>query len=133
MDSTLVDAYVDYIVVDDEDRAIITFTFVHMSEDTHVNLIHDKAKSGIEPYTINKGSPALMLSARQDEGILVNVWIANKAIASGVYRVDTQNDNYVLETLCDTGMHFMQAGKLSSKTNEDFEWVCQFAGDQNIF
>ena len=30
MDSTLVDAYVDYIVVDDEDRAIITFTFVHM-------------------------------------------------------------------------------------------------------
>ena len=90
MNSTLVDAYVDYIVVDDEDRAIITFTFVHMSEDTHVTLIHDKAKSGIEPYTINKGSPALMLSAQQDEGILVNVWFGNKAIASGVYRVDTQ-------------------------------------------
>ena len=27
MNSTLVDAYVDYIVVDDEARAIITFTF----------------------------------------------------------------------------------------------------------
>ena len=30
-----------------------------------------------------------MLSAQQDEGILVNVWLGNKAIASGVYRVDT--------------------------------------------
>ena len=129
MNSTLVDAYVDYIVVDDEDRAIITFTFVHMSEDTHVTLIYDKAKSGIEPYTINKGSPALMLSAQQDESILVNVWIGNKAIASGVYRVDTQNDDHVLEVLCDYGMHFMQEGKLSSTANEDFEWVCQFAGD----
>ena len=129
MDSTLVDAYVDYIVVDDEDRAIITFTFVHMSEDTHVTLIHDQAKSGIEPYTINKGSPALMLSAQQDESILVNVWIGNKAIASGVYRVDTKNENHVLETMCDYGMHFMQEGKLSSTANEDFEWVCQFAGD----
>jgi len=129
MDSTLVDAYVDYIVVDDEARAIITFTFLHMKENTHVTLIHDKAKSGIEPYVINKGSPALMLSAQHDEGILVNVWLGNKAIASGVYRVDTQNDDYILETICDYGMHFMQEGKLSSAANEEFEWVCQFAGD----
>jgi hypothetical protein len=129
MNSTFVDAYVDYIVVDDEDRAIITFTFVHMKDDTHVSLIHDKAKSGMEPYVINKGSPALMLSAQQDEGILVNVWLGNKAIASGVYRVDTTSEDYVLETLCDYGMHFMQEGKLSSSANEDFEWVCQFAGD----
>lgn len=129
MNSTLVDAYVDYIVVDDEDRAIITFTFVHMKDDTHVSLIHDKAKSGIEPYVINKGSPALMLSAQQDEGILVNVWHGNKAIASGVYRVDTTSEDYVLETLCDYGMNFMQEGTLSSTANEDFEWVCQFAGD----
>jgi hypothetical protein len=129
MDGTLVDAYVDYIVVDDEDRAIITFTFVHMSEDTHVTLIHDKAKSDIEPYTINKGSPALMLSAQQDEGILVNVWLGNRVIASGIYRVDTQSDDYILETICDYGMHFMQEGKLSSSANEEFEWVCQFAED----
>lgn len=129
MNSTLVDAYVDYIVVDDEDRAIITFTFVHMKDDTHVSLIHDKAKSGIEPYVINKGSPALMLSAQQDEGILINVWHGNKAIASGVYRVDTTSEDYVLETLCDYGMNFMQEGTLSSTANEDFEWVCQFAGD----
>ena len=64
-----------------------------------------------------------MLSAQQDEGILVNVWIGNKAIASGVYRVDTKNDDYVLETLCDYGMHFMQEGKLSStqmKTSSGF-------------
>jgi hypothetical protein len=120
MDSTLVDG---------EDRAIITFTFVHISEDTHVTLIHDKAKSGIEPHIINKGSPALMLSAQQDEGILINVWIGNKSIASGVYRVDTKNDDYVLATMCDYGMHCMQEGKLSSTANEDFEWVCQFAGD----
>lgn len=97
MNSTLVDAYVDYIVVDDKSRAIITFTFVHMREDTHVTLIHDKAKSGLESYVINKGSPALMLSAQHDEGILVNVWLGNKVIASGVYRVDTQNDDYILE------------------------------------
>ena len=129
MDSRLVDAYVDYIVVDDEDRAIITFTFVHLSEDTHVTLIHDKAKSGIEQYIINRGSPALMLSAQQDESILVNAWLANKVIASGVYRVDTKKDDYVLEILCDYDMHFMQEGKLSSTANEDFEWVCQFAGD----
>jgi hypothetical protein len=129
MVSILVDAYVDYIVVDDEERAIITFTFVHMSEDTHVTLIHDKASSGIEPYVINKGSPALMLSAQQDEGILVNVWRGNKPIASGVYRVDTQNDDSILETICDYGMHFMQEGKLSSTANEEFEWVCKFAAD----
>jgi hypothetical protein len=129
MENVFVDAYVDYIVVDDEDRAIITFTFVHMSEDTHVNLIHDKAKNGIEPYVINKGSPALMLSAQQDEGILVNVWLGNKAIASGVYRVDTRNDDYVLNSICDYGLHFMQEGKLSSTANEEFEWVCKFAGD----
>ena len=129
MDRTFVNAYVDYIVVDDEARAIITFTFVHMSENTHVNLIHDQAKNGIEAYVINKDSPALMLSAQQDEGILVNVWLENKVIASGVYRVDTENDDYILETICDYGIHFMQEGKLSSTANEDFEWVCQFAGD----
>lgn len=129
MNSTLVDAYVDYIVVDDEARAIITFTFVHMSEDTQVTLIHDRAKSGIEAYIINRGSPALMLSAQHDEGILVNVWLRNKVIASGVYRVDTQNDDYILATICDYCMHFMQEGKLSSTADEEFEWVCQFAGD----
>ncbi len=129
MDSRLVDAYVDYIVVDDEARAIITFTFLHMSEDNHVNIIHDRASNGIEPYVINKGSPAIMLSASQDEGILVNVWCGNKTIASGVYRVDTRNDDHVLETICDSGMHFMQDGKLSSAANEEFEWVCKFAGD----
>ena len=129
MDSTLVNAYVDYIVVDDEARAIITFTFLHLNEDTHVTLIHDRAKSGIEPYVINRGSPALMLSAQHDEGILVNVWLENKVIASGVYRVDTENADYILETICDYGIHFMQEGKLSSTANEDFEWVCQFAED----
>ena len=129
MDSTLVDAYVDYIVVDDEARAIITFTFVHMSEDMHITFIHDRAKSGIEPYVINRSSPALMLSAEHNEGILVNVWLGNKVIASGVYRVDTQNDAYILEAICDYGMHFMQEGKLSSTADENFEWVCQFAGD----
>ena len=129
MDSRLVDAYVDYIVVDDEARAIITFTFIHMSEDTHVNLIHDKASNGIEPYVINKGSPAIILSAQQDEGILVNVWCGDKTIASGVYRVDTRNDDNILETICDYRMHFMQEGKLSSTANEEFEWVCKFAGD----
>ncbi|HXX78943.1 MAG TPA: hypothetical protein VEI53_10645 [Ktedonobacteraceae bacterium] len=124
-----VDAYVDYIVIDDEARAIITFTFMHMSEDTHVNLIHDRSSNGIEPYVINKGSPAVILSAQQDEGILVNVWYENKAIASGAYRVDTRNDDRILETICDYGIHFMQEGKLSSTANEEFEWVCKFAGD----
>ena len=124
-----IDAYVDYIVVDDEARAIVTFTFIHMSEDTQVNLIHDRSSNGIEPYVINKGSPAIILSAQQDEGILVNVWYGNKAIASGAYRVDTRNDDYILETICDYGIHFMQEGKLSSTANEEFEWVCKFAGD----
>ena len=129
MNSALVDAYIDYIVVDEEARAIVTITFVHMEEDTHVTLIHDMAKNGLEPYVINKGSPALMLSAQQDEGIIVNVWLGNKVIASGVYRVDTQNDDHILETICDYGMHFMQEGLLSSNANEEFEWVCKFAGD----
>ena len=124
-----VDAYIDYIVIDDEARAIVTFTFIHMSEDTQVNLIHDRASNGIEPYIINKGSPAIILSAQQDEGILVNVWGGNKAIASGAYRVDTGNNDHILETICDYGLHFMQEGKLSSTANEEFEWVCRFAGD----
>jgi hypothetical protein len=124
-----VDAYIDYIVIDDEARAIVTFTFIHMSEDTQVNLIHDRASNGIEPYVIDKGSPAIILSAQQDEGILVNVWGGNKAIASGVYRVDTRNNDQILETICDYGLHFMQEGKLSSTANEEFEWVCKFAGD----
>ena len=128
MDRT-VDAYVDYIVIDDEARAIVTFTFIHMSEDTQVNLIHDRASNGIEPYVINKRSPAIILSAQQDEGILVNVWGGNKAIASGAYRVDTRNDDYILETICDYGLHLMQEGKLSSTANEEFEWVCKYAGD----
>ena len=129
MDSTLVNAYVDYIVVNDEARAIITFTFLHMSENTHVVFIHDKAKSGIELYVINKGSPALMLSAQQDEGVLINVWLGNKVIASGVYQVDTQNDNYILRCICDYSLQLMQEGKLSSASDEDFEWICQFAED----
>ena len=129
MKSTSVDAYVDYIVVDDEERAIITFTFLHMKEDAHVTLIHDQAKNGLETYVINKGSPALMLSAEQDEAILVNVWFEDKVIASGVYRVDTHNDDHLLESICDYGMYFMQEGKLSSTTDEDFEWVCRFAED----
>ena len=70
-----------------------------------------------------------MLSAQQDEWIIVNVWLGNKVIASGVYRVDTQNDDHILETICDYGMQFMQEGKLSSTANEEFEWVCKFAGD----
>ena len=123
MDSTLVKAYVDYIVVDDEARAIITFTFPHMSEDTHVTLIHDKAKSGMEPYELYRSSPALMLSAQHDEGIVINVWLRNEVIASGVYQVDTRSDNY------DYSLQLMQEGKLSSASDEDFEWVCQFAGD----
>jgi hypothetical protein len=129
MKSALVDAYVDYIVVDDEERAIITFTFLHMREDTHVTLIHDQAKNGLETYVINQGSPALMLSAEQDEAILVNVWFGDKVIASGVYRVDTHNDDHLLETICKNGMHFMQEGKLSSTSDEDFEWICRFAED----
>ncbi len=129
MKSTLVDAYVDFIVVDDEERAIITFTFLHMREDSHVTLIHDQAKKGLETYVINKGSPALMLSAEQDEAILANVWFGDNVIASGVYRVDTHNDDHILESICDYGMHFMQEGKLSSTGDEDFEWVCRFAED----
>ena len=129
MDSTLVKAYVDYIVVDDEARAIITFTFPHMSEDTHVTLIHDKAKSGMEPYELYRSSPALMLSAQHDEGIVINVWLRNEVIASGVYQVDTQSDNHVLSSICDSGLQLIQEGKLSSASDEDFEWVCQFAGD----
>jgi|GEM_PF-2306620 len=129
MDSTLVKAYVDYIVVDDEARAIITFTFPHMSEDTHVTLIHDKAKSGIEPYELYRSSPAVMLSAQHDEGILINVWLGNEVLASGVYQVDTQNDNYILRCICDYSLQLMQEGKLSSASDEDFEWICQFAED----
>jgi hypothetical protein len=129
MDSTLVNAYADYIVVDDEARAIITFTFSHMSEDMHVTLIHDKAISGIEPYVLNRSSPALMLSAQHGEGIVINVWLGDKIIASGVYQVDTQNDDYIVRSICEFDIHLMQEGKLSSTTDEDFEWVCQFAGD----
>ncbi|SRR6266480_472637 len=129
MDRTFVNAYVDYIVVDDEARAIITFTFPHLSENTHVTLIHDKANIGIEPYILNRSSPALLLSAQHNEGIVINVWFGNEVIASGVYEVDTQNDDYILRSICDYAIELMQEGKLSSASDEDFEWVCQFAGD----
>ncbi len=129
MESKLVDAYVDYIVVDNQARAIITFTFPHMSEDTHVTLIHDKAINGIEPYILSRSAPALMLSAQFCEGIVINVWLGNDVIASGVYQVDTQSDDSILRSICDSGLQLMQEGKLSSEPDEDFEWTCQFPGD----
>jgi hypothetical protein len=129
MDGKLVQAYVDYIVVDDEARAIITFTFPHMSEDTHVTLIHDKAKNGIEPYELSRSAPALMLSAQSFEGIVINVWLGNDVVAGGVYQVDTQSEKHVLRSVCDSGIQLIQEGKLSSASDEDFEWVCRFAED----
>ena len=129
MESKLVNAYVDYIVVDNQARAIITFTFPHMSEDTHVTLIHDKATNGTEPYILSRNAPALMLSAQYYEGIVINVWLGNEVLASGVYQVDTQSNDSILRSICDSGIQLTQEGKLSSEPDEDFEWTCQFPGD----
>ncbi len=129
MESKIVSAYVDYVVVDNQARAIITFTFPHMSEDTYVTLIHDKATNGTEPYILSKNAPALMLSAEYCEGIVINVWIDNEVVASGVYQVDTQSNDSILRCICDSGIQLIQEGKLSSEPDEDFMWVCQFPGD----
>ncbi len=129
MESKLVSAYVDYIVADNQARAIITFTFPHLSEDTHVTLIHDKATNGIEPYTLNRNSPALMLSAQCCEGIVIIVWLGNNVLASGVYQVDTESREYILRSICDSGIELDQEGKLSSEPDTDFVWICQFPGD----
>ena len=129
MDIKLVHAYVDYIVVDDEERAIVTFTFPHLSENTHVTLIHNKAKNDSEPYELSRDAPALMLSAQCNESIMINVWHDNTVVAGGIFQVDTQSDNQVLRSICDSGLQLIQEGKLSSASDEEFEWVCQFAGD----
>ena len=132
MDIKLVHAYVDYIVVDDEERAIVTFTFPNMDKNTRVTLIHDKAKNDSEPYELSRDAPALMLSAQCYEGIIINIWHDNTIVAGGIFQVDTQSDNHVLRSICDSGLQLNQEGKLSSASDEDFEWVCQFAGDQEI-
>jgi hypothetical protein len=129
MESKLVNAYVDYVVVDNQARAIITFTFPHMSENTYVTLIHDKATNGTEPYILSRNAPALMLSAQYCEGIVINVWLGNDVVASGVYQVDTQHNDSILRSICDSGIQLTQEGKLSSEPDEDFEWTCQFPGD----
>jgi hypothetical protein len=129
MNSKLVNAYADYIVVDNQERAILTFTFPHLSEDTHVTLIHDKATDGTELYTLSRNAPALMLSAQCSEGIVINVWLGNDVVASGVYQVDTQNTAHILRSICASGIDLIQEGKLSSDPEEDFEWTCQFPGD----
>ncbi len=129
MESSIINAYADYIIVDNEARAIITFTFPQLREDTHVTLIHDKADNGIEPYVVSRRAPALMLSAQYSEGIVINVWTGNDIVASGVYQVDTQNKDNVLRSICDSGIQIVQEGKLSSEPDEDFEWTCQFPGD----
>jgi hypothetical protein len=129
MESSIINAYADYIVVDNEARAIITFTFPQLREDTHVTLIHDKADNGIEPYVVSGRAPALMLSAQYSEGIVINVWSGNDIVASGVYQVDTQNKDNVLRSICDSGIQIVQEGKLSSEPDEDFEWTCRFPGD----
>lgn len=129
MESKLVSAYVDYIVTDNQARAIITFTFPHMSEDTHVTLIHDKATSGIEPYTLSRNAPTLMLSAQCCEGIVMIVWLGNDVVASGVYQVDTQSRDYILRSICDSGIELIQEGRLSSEPDADFMRTSRFPGD----
>lgn len=129
MDIKLVHAYVDYIVVDDEERAIVTFTFPSMDKDTRVTLIHDRAKNDSEPYELTRDAPALMLSAQCYEGIIINIWHDATIVAGGIFQVDTQSDDYVLRSICESGLQLIQEGKLSSAADEDFEWVCQFAGD----
>lgn len=129
MERKVVNAYVDYIVVDNEARAIITFTFPQMSEGTHVTLIHDKADNGTEPYVLSRNAPALMLSAQYREGIVINVWLGDDIVAGGVYQVDTQSTDHILRSICDSGLQIIQEGKLSSEPDEAFEWTCQFPGD----
>ena len=129
MESKLVSVYVDYIVTDNQARAIITFTFPHMSEDTHVTLIHDKAATGIEPYILSRNAPALMLSAQCCEGIVVIVWLGNDVVASGIYQVDTQSRDYILHSICDSGIELIQEGRLSSEPDADFMRTSRFPGD----
>jgi hypothetical protein len=129
MESKVVNAYVDYIVVDNEARAIITFTFPQMSEGTHVTLIHDQADNGTEPYVLSRNAPALMLSAQYREGIVINVWLGDDIVAGGVYQVDTQSKDHILRSICDSGLQIIQEGKLSSEPDEAFEWTCKFPGD----
>ena len=129
MGSKLVKAYADYIVVDNQERAIVTFTFPRIREDTHVTLVHDKSTDGTEPYMLSRNAPALMLSAQCSEGIVINVWLGSVVVASGVYQVDTQNTAHILRRICESGIDLIQEGKLSSDPDEDFEWTCQFPGD----
>ncbi len=130
MDTPLVNAFVDYIVVDDKSRAVITFKFPHMSEDTRVTLIHDKAKNGIEPYVLDKTASTLMLSARPCEAIVINVWLGASVIAGGIYQVDTQSEDFVLRSICDSGIQLVQQSRLLSELEGGpFEWGDQFAVD----
>ncbi len=130
METQLVKGFVDYVVVDDKTRAVITFKFPHISEDTHITLIHDKAKDGTEPYVLGKKTSTLMLSARYSDGIIINVWLGDDIVASGVYQVDTQSSDFVLRSICDTGLQLVQEGRLSSELDGGpFEWGNQFAVD----
>jgi hypothetical protein len=129
MDTQSVKCFVDYVVVDDKSRAVLTFKFPYMSEETYITLIHDKAKNGTEPYVLGRRESTLMLSAEYCEGIVINVWLGNDIIASGVYQVDTQRDDFVLRSVCDSGIELVQEARLSSYLDGNFDLGSRFAGD----
>lgn len=103
---------VDYIIVDDEARALITFTFAHLDRDTHVTVIHDRAHEGSDIYTLQRHEPTLMLSANTREVFVINVWHGPDMIASGIYQVDARGDEGVLRRVCGCGLDLTQDGKL---------------------
>jgi hypothetical protein len=129
MDTQLVKGFVDYVVVDDKSRAVITFKFPHMSEETRITLIHDKAKDGTEPYVLGKKASTLMLSAQYCDGIIINVWLGNEIVAGGVYQVDTRSIDFVLRSICDSGLQLVQEARLSSELEGNSGWGNQFAVD----
>lgn len=112
METQVMSGLVNYIVVDDESRALITFTFPHLDEETRIVIMHDRAREGYDVYTLHRHEPALMLSTNVREVFMMNVWHGLDLIAHGIYQVDTRGDEGVLRQVCDCSLDLVQDGKL---------------------
>jgi hypothetical protein len=111
MDSQVM-GVVDYLIVDDEARTLITFTFAHLDRHTHITIVHDRACEGTDIYTLQRHEPTLMLSANAREVFVLNVCHGPDMIANGIYQVDTGGDEDVLRQVCGCGLKLRQDGRL---------------------
>lgn len=113
METQVMSGLVDYVVVDDESRALITFNFPHLDEETQITIVLDRAREGSDVYNLHSHEPTLILSANVREVFVMNVWRGSEMVANSIYLVDTSADEGVLRQICSCGLDLVQNSRLS--------------------